>query len=92
MVKHSLKNKLEKNSTGAVHSRPTNAQKKYLKLGSNQPGGKLPLFDQNGQRINERTIQACMKAGWCEPWARNPIEPKWLVCKLTKDGQEVINS
>lgn len=71
--------------------KPTPVQKKYLSMGKEQPGGKLPLFDNNGQRIGERTIAACMKAGWCEPWARNPIEPKWLVCKLTKDGYNILN-
>lgn len=71
--------------------RPTGVQRKYLSLGARQPGGKLPLFDDNGQRINERTIKACLNAGWCEPWARNPIEPKWLVCKLTAEGQKIIS-
>lgn len=76
----SLKNKLS----------PSIAQKKYLSLGVNQPGRKLPLFDNNGKRIPASTIEACLKAGWCEPWARNPIEPKWLVCKLTDDGENII--
>jgi hypothetical protein len=93
---YSLKNKLDNtnsnSSRNVVRSRPTSAQKRYLKLGSNEPGSKLPLFDDNGQRIAARTIKACMKAGWCEPWARNPIEPKWLVCKLTEDGQQIINN
>lgn len=92
MAKHSLKTKLDNSVTNKVYNKPTSAQKKYLKLGDKQPGGKLPLFDDNGQRIHERTIQACMRAGWCEPWARNSIEPKWLVCKLTADGKQIINN
>ena len=71
--------------------RPTSAQKKYLSLGVKQPGGKLPLFDDNGKRIATSTIEACLKAGWCEHWAVNPIEPKWLVCKLTSDGENVVS-
>ncbi|MCK5040655.1 MAG: hypothetical protein KAR62_00105 [Sphingomonadales bacterium] len=95
MSVHSLKEKLD-NTSGAVAvppvSRPTSAQKRYLQLGGTQPGGKLPLFDDNGQRIAARTIKACMKAGWCEPWLRNPIEPKWLVCKLTKNGKQAVSN
>lgn len=70
-------------------SGPSLAQRRYLSLGLKQPGGKLPLFDRSGQRIPARTIRACMTAGWCDPWFANPIEPKWLVCKLTDDGRAV---
>ena len=80
---------------GKVLSRssgPSLAQKRYLSLGLEQPGGKLPLFDRSGQRIPARTIRACMSAGWCDPWYANPIEPKWLVCKLTEDGRAVASN
>lgn len=70
-------------------SGPSLAQRRYLSLGLEQPGGKLPLFDRSGQRIPARTIRACMSAGWCDPWFANPIEPKWLVCKLTEDGRVI---
>ena len=73
------------------HARPSAAQQRYLKLGLAQPGGKLPLFDGEGQKIPARTIRACLDAGWCEPWHANPIEPKWLVCKLTSDGENAVN-
>ncbi|MET1411341.1 hypothetical protein ABVF61_03680 [Roseibium sp. HPY-6] len=61
----------------------TAAQKRWLKKGLEQPGGKLPLFDENGREIPARTIRACIDAGWAEPWFSNPIKPDWLVCKLT---------
>ena len=32
--------------------RPTDAQRKYLQRGLKEPGGKLPIFDENGQEIN----------------------------------------
>lgn len=70
-------------------SGPSTAQHRYLSLGLDQPGGKLPLFDRTGQRIPAKTIRACMSAGWCDPWYANPVEPKWLVCKLTEDGRAV---
>ena len=81
-----------KSRTVSGKLRPTAAQKRYLKLGQGQPGGKLPLFDSNGQRISPRTIRACVDAGWAEPWARNPIEPNWLVCKLTHEGADIVSS
>jgi len=61
----------------------TAAQKRWLKRGLDQPGGKLALFDENGREIPARTIRACIDAGWAEPWFSNPIKPDWLVCKLT---------
>ena len=71
-------------------SRPTNEQVKWLQRGLDQAGGKLPLFDDNGQKISSRTINACLKKGWAEPWFSNPIKPDWLVCKLTKKGKRAL--
>lgn len=72
--------------------RPTGAQRRYLSLGLDQPGGKLPLFDKNGQRIHARTIESCLAHGWCEPWFRNPVKPDWLVCRLTDLGRAALNA
>ena len=66
---------------------PTAAQLAWLKRGLAQPGGKLPLFDDSGQRVNTRTIKSCISQGWAEPWFANPIKPDWLVCKLTDEGR-----
>src|SRR3546814_9075698 len=64
--------------------RPTARQLAWLRRGLAQPGGKLPLFDGNGQRINDRTIRTCIEQGWAEPWFDNPIKPDWLVRKDRK--------
>lgn len=69
--------------------RPTPSQRRWLTRGLDQPGGKLPLFDENGQRISERTIRSCVEKGWAEPWFANPLKPDWLVCKLTETGRRV---
>ncbi len=66
---------------------PTTAQREWLLRGLAQPGGKLPLFDRNGRRINRALIRSCVAAGWAEPWFRNPLKPDWLVCKLTRAGR-----
>ena len=71
--------------------RPTPAQRAYLRRGMDQPGWKLPLFDEQGQRYSLRTIRSCIDQGWAEPWFDNPIKPNWLVCRLTKDGYGIVN-
>ncbi|MDP6174909.1 MAG: hypothetical protein QGF09_12150 [Rhodospirillales bacterium] len=70
-------------------SRPTEAQKKWLRRGLTQPGGKLPLFDEQGKQISSRTVKSCIEQGWAEPWFDNPIKPDWLVCKLTDIGRQL---
>ncbi len=70
--------------------RPTEAQKKYLSLGLDQPGGKLPLFDRNGAGIDRKTVESCIAKGWAAPWFANPTKPDWLVCKLTPSGYAVL--
>jgi hypothetical protein len=68
-------------------ARPSKAQMAYLRRGLAQPGGKLPLFDGEGQRISDRTVRSCIEQGWAEPWFNNPLKPDWLVCKLTDTGR-----
>ena len=69
--------------------RPSPAQRAWLSRGLDQPGGKLPLFDEWGQRVNEQTIRSCIAQGWAEPWFANPLKPDWLVCKLTEAGRSL---
>ena len=71
--------------------RPSVAQRSWLVRGLDQAGGKLPLFDFIGKRIDARTIRRCIESGWAEPWFANPIKPDWLVCKLTDKGRRAVN-
>ena len=73
-------------------ARPTGIQREYLSRGLAQPGGKLPLFNDSGQRYSDRTIQSCIEHGWAEPWFNNPLKPEWLVCKLTAAGRDILES
>lgn len=68
---------------------PTPSQRQWLRRGIDQPGHKLPLFDEFGQHIDPRTVRACIEQGWAEPWYRNPLKPEWMVCKLTALGRSV---
>src|SRR6202051_5209031 len=73
-------------NTIAAAVRPSEAQRRYLARGSDQPGAKLPLFDREGREVPRKTVEACIAHGWAEPWTRNPIKPEWLVCRLTAAG------
>jgi hypothetical protein len=68
-------------------TRPTRGQLAWLRRGLAQPGGKLPLFDEFGQKVSDRTVKSCIDQGWAEPWFDNPIKPDWQVCKLTEKGR-----
>lgn len=83
-------NTASSNEGGSKSGRPTAAQLSWLRRGLDQAGGKLPLFDGNGQRVKERTVRACVEKGWAEPWFNNPIKPDWLVCKLTEAGRQLV--
>jgi hypothetical protein len=69
---------------------PSPAQRAWLQRGLDQPGGKLPLFDRDGQQIDPRTVDACLQQGWAKPWFANPIKPDWQVCKLTESGRAAV--
>jgi hypothetical protein len=68
---------------------PSDVQRAWLRRGLDEPGGKLPLFDEYGKQIDPRTVQACIEQGWAEPWFKNPLKSDWLVCKLTPAGRAV---
>jgi len=70
---------------------PSVAQVKWLVRGLHQAGGKLPLFDENGKRVSDRTIKSCLKNGWAEPWFENPIKPDWQICRLTERGRRTVD-
>ena len=70
--------------------RPNAAQRHYLLRGLSQPGGKLPLFDRDGQHIHPALVRACIAHGWAAPWFGNPLKTDWLVCKLTEKGRRAL--
>ena len=71
--------------------KPSPAQSRWLRLGLTQPGGKLPLFYEDGREVDAKTVKSCVREGWAEPWIRNPIKPDWLVCRLTPVGREAVD-
>jgi hypothetical protein len=81
---------LARGSRRTVEVRPTAAQAAYLRRGLGETGGKLPLFDRDGQRYRAQTIRTCITQGWANPWFSNPIMPDWLVCRLTTAGRAAI--
>ena len=79
---------LNDNALGGVL--PTLAEALYLRRGLVQPGGKLPLFDLDGQEIDPEVVRKCIDQAWAEPWFSNPLKPDWLVCKLTEAGRRLV--
>lgn len=71
---------------------PTLHELLYLRRALDQPGGKLPLFDLDGQEVDEAVVRRCLARGWAEPWFHNPLKPDWLVCKLTGAGRRVASA
>lgn len=71
---------------------PSERQAAWLRRGLHQAGGKLPLFDELGQRVNPQTIRSCLENGWAERWFANPLKPDWLVCRLTEAGRRAVTS
>ena len=67
------------------------AQRKWLVRGLTQPGGKLPLFDEDGRKVSPQVVKKCVEMGWAEPWFANPTKPDWLICKLTPTGRALLN-
>lgn len=63
------------------------AERDYLRFGLRQPDGKLPLFDRAGQEISKATIKSCLNKGLADPWFANPLNPNWMVCRLTQKGR-----
>ncbi|MDC0073999.1 hypothetical protein OAK17_04010 [Alphaproteobacteria bacterium] len=74
-----------------INNSPSDAQIRYLRRGLDQPGGKLPLFDEIGKQISKKTILSCIEQGWAKPWFENPIKSDWLVCRLTDRGRDAIS-
>ena len=80
------------NDNGLEVDLPTIHELLYLKRGLSQPGGKLPLFDLDGQEVDPDVVNRCLQAGWAQPWFKNPLKPEWLVCKLTERGRQVASA
>lgn len=77
---------------GMEPSRLSAAQRRYLARGLAQPGGKLPLFDGEGQQVARQTVESCIAHGWAEPWFANPTKPDWLVCRLIAAGYRALGA
>ena len=78
-------------ATAPTSARLSLAQRKWLNRGLSQPGGKLPLSDENGKKVNLQVVKKCVDEGWAEPWFANQLKPDWLVCKLTSAGRSALN-
>jgi hypothetical protein len=76
---------------GSKAEHPSAEERAWLARGLAQPGGKLPLFDGEGQQVKAALVRNCLAHGWAEPWFTNPLKPDWLVCKLTDAGRRLLD-
>lgn len=69
-------------------------QRRWLRTGLGQPGGKLPRHTDAGECVAPALVQACLAAGLVEPWARNPVlgDEDIRVCRLTEAGRVALAS
>jgi hypothetical protein len=74
---------------GNDNAGPNMHEREWLARGIGQPGGKLPLFDGEGQTVSAELVRGCIDKGWAEPWFANPLKPDWIVCKLTPAGRSI---
>jgi hypothetical protein len=80
------------NDNGLEDESPTIGEILYLRRGLTQPGGKLPLFDLDGQDVDIDVVKKCLSRGWAKPWFKNPLKPDWMVCRLTELGRQVASA
>jgi hypothetical protein len=80
------------NNNGLQDEVPTFSEVLYLRRGLTQPGGKLPLFDLDGQEVDVDVVKKCLSRGWAKPWFKNPLKPDWMVCRLTELGRQVASA
>ena len=71
---------------------PSLAQQKYLKKGAKHRWGRLPLFDEDGQRYADSTISSCFNAGWIVPAYEKDFMKGAPIFALTDYGHEVVQN
>src|SRR5262245_56960700 len=69
---------------------PTDVQRTWLRRGLSQPGGKLPLFDEVGTRIDPRTVRSCVENGLADSWLENPLRGDSLFSGLSDTGRALV--
>ena len=75
-----------------VSSLLSEEQRRWLRTGVHQPGGKLPRVLDTGERISFALMRECLQAGWVEPWSANPVLDKEdiRICRLTENGRRAL--
>ncbi len=71
-------------------NRPTPRQLEWLRRGLDRPGGNLPIFDQYGQRVSNRTMKSCVERGWAQ--TRDEAMRDWQLCQLTSAGRRLVDA
>ncbi len=68
---------------GVAHK---SAALRFLKSGLRSPGGKLPLFDEEGQRVDGDLMRYCVESGLAETWFVESRQPDLPIYRITEKG------
>ena len=66
------------------------AQLSYLMGGMTRIDGKLPLFDESGEKIPQPTIDAVVKKGWAEPVYTRTFLKDMGIYRITDLGKQIL--
>lgn len=69
-------------------------QRRWLRTGLNQPGGKLSRCDEKGKRVCAALVRDCLQAGFVQAWSRNPVlgDSDIRICRLTEKAREALEA
>ena len=66
------------------------AQMNYLLCAAERIDGKLPLFDSNGEKIPQTTIDAVVSKGWAEPVYKKTFLKDMEIYRITELGRKIL--
>jgi hypothetical protein len=74
--------------------RPTQEELRWMRRGLNQPGGKIPVFDESDTPVDPKIVLRCLEQQWVEPWVGNQKNPNnlYMACRLSPLGRRLCTS
>jgi len=72
--------------------RPSPDELNWMRRGLGQPGGKIPVFDENDNPVDPKIVRRCLEQQWVEPWIGNQKNPDnlYMACRLSPLGRRLV--
>ncbi|MEJ2027151.1 MAG: hypothetical protein P8X52_06795, partial [Limibacillus sp.] len=72
--------------------RPSPEELNWMRRGLGQPGGKIPVFDENDNPVDPKIVRRCLEQQWVEPWIGNQKNPNnlYMACRLSPLGRRLV--